>query len=233
MSKQPATDQWLLQFLTYEDYLDSLVTAHDLLYLRSREAARTIAELGYRNPNTLSREQFEHRRRAAALFQTPALLEQRDCSLLAGPISDALLVALADRERANRRGDLATIIFIRLVDRAGHQVSGYVDFAHRIASESWLRIFSGAKKLWPRCTDLGYFNWHTRVTKTNSSPNFTAITEPREGLMYEHTGDHKLVRVGARSSTSPGGRQHTVRTSVSSPQFLQAVLYDHPVRRRS
>lgn len=47
-SPQIEADRRLLQFQTYEDYLDSLVTPQDLCYLQSVEISRTIAELGYR-----------------------------------------------------------------------------------------------------------------------------------------------------------------------------------------
>lgn len=48
-SRQVEGDRRLLQFKTYEDYLDSLTTTSDLCYLQSTEAARSIAELGYRS----------------------------------------------------------------------------------------------------------------------------------------------------------------------------------------
>ena len=41
-------DRRLMQFNTYEDYLDSLVADHDLLYLRGAEP-RVLAQLGYRS----------------------------------------------------------------------------------------------------------------------------------------------------------------------------------------
>ena len=41
-------DQRLLDFDTYEEYLDSFVTREDLYYLRSLAQSRIIAELGYR-----------------------------------------------------------------------------------------------------------------------------------------------------------------------------------------
>lgn len=45
---QIEADRRLLQFETYEDYLDSLVTDQDRCYLQNTAAARTVAELGYR-----------------------------------------------------------------------------------------------------------------------------------------------------------------------------------------
>lgn len=47
-SPQIEADRRLLQFKTYEDYLDSLVTPYDVCYLKNTVVARTLAELGYR-----------------------------------------------------------------------------------------------------------------------------------------------------------------------------------------
>lgn len=45
---QIEADKRLVQFETYEDYLDSLVTPQDICNLQNTVAARTLAELGYR-----------------------------------------------------------------------------------------------------------------------------------------------------------------------------------------
>ncbi|KAJ8975693.1 hypothetical protein NQ317_017377 [Molorchus minor] len=53
-------DRRLLQYKTYEDYLDALGSIQDECYLASMECSRTVAELGYRSSGeTLTREQFE------------------------------------------------------------------------------------------------------------------------------------------------------------------------------
>lgn len=50
---QIEADRRLLQFETYEDYLDSLITEQDRCYLQDTVAARTIAEFGYRYTSLL------------------------------------------------------------------------------------------------------------------------------------------------------------------------------------
>lgn len=71
-SPQIEADRRLLQFNTYEDYLDSLGTHQDKCYLQSVEVSRSIAELGYRSSGeTLSREQFEKRLAAVYLYLYP------------------------------------------------------------------------------------------------------------------------------------------------------------------
>lgn len=45
---QVEADRRLLQFKTYDDYLDSLTTPQDHCFLQSTTTSRTLAELGYR-----------------------------------------------------------------------------------------------------------------------------------------------------------------------------------------
>ena len=58
------------------------------------------------------------------------------CSVLCGtgkPVERCtLLSALAEREEANRNGKMTTIIFIRDRNQRGQEVSGYIDYAHRL-----------------------------------------------------------------------------------------------------
>jgi len=42
------------------------------------------------------------------------------------------LEALAEREEANRSGKMTSIIFIRDKNAKGQEISGYIDFAHRL-----------------------------------------------------------------------------------------------------
>lgn len=47
-----------------------------------------------------------------------------------------------------------TIIFIRHINAKGQEISGYVDYAHRLKNEDFVPYFSGKKKLLPRVGDL-------------------------------------------------------------------------------
>eukprot|EP00981_Chlorochromonas_danica_P002999 scaffold601_cov170-Ochromonas_danica.AAC.60 len=52
------------KFETYEDYLDSQLTGHDMNYLEDEEMARQLVELGYRGlGDTIRREDFEARKK--------------------------------------------------------------------------------------------------------------------------------------------------------------------------
>ena len=57
------------------------------------------------------------------------------------------LQALADREEMVRNGKLTSIIFIRDKNAKGQEVSGYIDFAHRLKIEDFTPYFAKKKKL--------------------------------------------------------------------------------------
>ncbi|CAG2059642.1 unnamed protein product [Timema podura] len=172
MSNQVEGDRRLLRFHSYEDYLDSFVTPTDLKYLRSTVAARAIAELGYRSSGeTLSRELFHKRLKAVKESLYPSRKPYQLCSVNLH-FDDDLLKELALRERPNRVGLLATIIFLRDFTRIGHEISCYIDFAERLKTENWLPIFEGRHRIWPRPTDLGYYHWKTGKNNCNSSGNY-------------------------------------------------------------
>ena len=84
--------------------------------------------------------------------------------------NDDFLKALAEREEDVLNGKLMTIIFLRVEGK--HEISGYIDYAHRLKTENLKPYFEGNKKLMPRPTDLSYYNWHTGLCVSNDSPNF-------------------------------------------------------------
>lgn len=53
-----------------------------------------------------------------------------------------------------------------------NEISGYIDYAHRLKTEDFRLYFDGKKKLLPKTTDLSYFNWRTNACYANDSPNF-------------------------------------------------------------
>lgn len=52
------------------------------------------------------------------------------------------------------------------------QVSGYIDYGHRLASEAWESVFERRRRLMPRPSDLSYFNWETHMCCSQGTPNF-------------------------------------------------------------
>lgn len=81
------------------------------------------------------------------------------------------LSALADREEDVLNGKKLTIIFVR-VENKNSEISGYIDYAHRLKTEDFRPYFEGKKKLLPKPTDLSYYNWRTGMCVCNDSPNF-------------------------------------------------------------
>ncbi|XP_034397189.1 cilia- and flagella-associated protein 299 [Cyclopterus lumpus] len=219
------------QFRVYEDYLDSRVTPKDLFYFKSREVARKLVELGHKG-NVLSREQFEEKKVAAqageAARSDPSYGRSRPTTLASAgkELKDNFLRALAEREEANRSGKMSSVIFIRDHNPLGREVSGYIDYAHRLKTQDFEPYFSGKKKLVPRRSDLCYYNWKTQVSTSNSSPNFEVIYDDPNGLLFKNKMDKKILNVDPLAG--PG--EDSNRTILRSDLYTHAVIYDHSIR---
>ncbi|XP_064395308.1 cilia- and flagella-associated protein 299-like [Halichondria panicea] len=169
-----AADTIVTEYATYEDYLDSQITPTDLFYLEDEELARQLVELEYRGSGeVLKREDFELRKEAAAASK----LARRDqlrvlCSAGKDLQGSVFLEGLAQREETNRNGKISSIIFIRDRNAKGQEISGYIDYAHRLKVDDFDPIFSSRKKLLPRHSDLSFYNWDTNFSSSNSTPNY-------------------------------------------------------------
>ena len=139
----------LSAFNTYEDYIDSQVEPSDKFYLEDPETRRSMVELGIRgNGETLSREEFEARKKAEKDNHLFSELAPRTLSGFGKDYTGRpLMEALAAREEHVRNGKLFTIVYVRDINSKGCEVSAYIDFAHRLKVESWETIFSGKSKL--------------------------------------------------------------------------------------
>ncbi|XP_071371341.1 cilia- and flagella-associated protein 299 [Centroberyx affinis] len=219
-------------FNTYEDYLDSKVTPLDLFYLDSRELARQLVELGYKGGNVLSKRKFEARKAAAEAAEAAeanALSNKTMPVTLASAgkeLKDNFLKALAEREEANRSGKMTSVIFIRDHNAVGQEVSGYIDYAHRLKTEDFEPYFSGKKRLMPRRSDLCYQNWKTQMSTSNSSPNYQVIYDNPTGLLFKNKRDRKILNVDPWAA--PG--ESSTRTPLQSDLYIQVVFYDHITR---
>ncbi|XP_037869236.1 cilia- and flagella-associated protein 299 isoform X2 [Bombyx mori] len=180
-------DRRLLPFVTWEEYLDSLIDIADLRNLRSTAAARTVAALGYRaNGDTLSEKEFYTRRAVINEIVYPTV----KAYVLVSEgvvIDDPFSRELAIRERANRVGILQSIIFIRHFTKGGFEISGYIDYAHRLVSENWAQFFRSKKMLWPRDKDLGYYHWRHGTVRSNISRNYK-IPNKTQGRIQRRPG---------------------------------------------
>lgn len=128
-----------------------------------------------------------------------------------------------------RNGKLATIIFIRDRNGRGQEVSGYIDYGHRLKTENLEPLFEKKKKLMPRPSDLSFYNWDSQVSTSNPTPNFQVIADNEAGLLFKNKRDRKVLNVDPR--VRPG--DNSTRTEVADPEYLQVVLFDHVTRRRN
>ncbi|KAJ1502155.1 hypothetical protein HMI54_009312 [Coelomomyces lativittatus] len=229
MSDANPPDGVVSEFATYEDYLDSQITPIDLYYLEDRELARQLVELGYRGSGEpLKREEFEARTKAAENFRLAKRWQTKLLSSQGKDLSQsAFLQSLAQREEANRNGKMTTILFLRLFNSRGQEISGYIDLAHRFKTESFDPYFNRTKQLVPRPSDLSFYNWETQLTTSNNTPNWQVLAETE--LIFKNKRDRKLVQLNPKSK--PG--DNTVRVEIKSPEYLQIVIYDHLTRRKT
>lgn len=56
------------------------------------------------------------------------------------------------------------------------QVSGYIDFAHRLKADPHMEAyFERTKRLMPNQSDLSFYNWETHLSTSNPTPNFQVL----------------------------------------------------------
>ncbi|CAL8334006.1 unnamed protein product [Arctogadus glacialis] len=208
------------QFTSYEDFLDSKITASALYYLEDEELARQLVELGQWG-TVLTREEFQSRK------VSPSLRNQHRTLASAGKeLKDNFLKALAEREENNRNGILTSIIFIRDRNAGVQEVSGYIDYAHRLQTEDFEAYFSGKKRLMPRRSDLSFYNWRTQMSTSHSSPNYEVITDQPSGLVFQNKTDRKVLELNPWAASS----DNWCRSEVKSDLYVQVVIYDHKTR---
>eukprot|EP01065_Artemidia_motanka_P051527 TRINITY_DN9115_c0_g4_i1.p1 TRINITY_DN9115_c0_g4~~TRINITY_DN9115_c0_g4_i1.p1 ORF type:complete len:247 (+),score=70.09 TRINITY_DN9115_c0_g4_i1:27-743(+) len=229
-------DKSILDIGTYEDYLDKFVQPEDLFYLEDPDNARQIVELGYKGKDFMNREEFEAARKAALdgpLKRKKSL--DAVCSSGKDLSKSPFLYALSQREELVRNGKLSTIIFIRdVIDKKGHEVSGYIDYGHRLKTEDFEEYFNKTKKLLPKPSDLSYYNWKTQTLSYNNSSTFQVIADNEMGLLFKHKRDRKTINVDPKGA-SPGDNSHRVvlKTDAGEPTYTQVVIYDHVTRRKN
>lgn len=222
-------DNLVKEYATYEDFLNAQITPTDLFYLEDEEVARELVELGYRGTGeVLKREEFEARKRAASSSQDKR--DQRQALAAQGYnlTGSPLLSALAQREEANRSGKMTTILFIRDKNHRDQEISGYIDFAHRLKTEDFQPIFSKKRRFLPKQSDLSFYNWETQQASMHDTPNYQVIANSTSGLIFKNKTDRKSIDVDPKTS-KPG--DNTTRLELCDKRYQQIVLFDHYTRR--
>jgi Domain of unknown function (DUF4464) len=95
-----------------------------------------------------------------------------------------------------------SIIFIRDKNNKGQEISGYIDYAHRLKTENFEPYFERKKRLLPRSSDLSFYNWETQTPTSNSTPNFQVIADNETGLLFKNKRDRKVINVDPKVHSS-------------------------------
>ncbi|XP_026787153.1 cilia- and flagella-associated protein 299 [Pangasianodon hypophthalmus] len=215
------------EFLTYDEYLDSKITPLDLYYLEDEKLARQVVELGLRGTGEVwKREEFESRKAAAQASRLSKRSEQKTLASAGKELKDNFLRALAEREEANRSGKNHSIIFIRDHSACGQEISGYIDYAHRLKCEDFEPYFSGKKRLLPRPTDLSFYNWKTNEVTSSDSANYQVIANNPNGVLFMNKKDRNIVNVDPQASPC----EHSPRMHLKSDIYLHVAIFDHFIK---
>ncbi|XP_029781842.1 cilia- and flagella-associated protein 299 isoform X1 [Suricata suricatta] len=225
-----AVDNIVTQFNTYEDFLDSQITTVDLYYLEDESLARQLVELGYRGTGeVVKRADFEARKAAIEIARLAERTQKKTLTSAGKDLKDQFLKALALREEDNRNGKVSTVIFIRDKNPHGQEVSGYIDYAHRLKIEDFEVYFSGKRRLLPKPTDMSFYNWDSHIAIWNSTPNYQVITDNPQGLLFKYKRDRKILNVDPK--VPPG--DNSTRIPIQTDLYMQAVIFDHVSRRKT
>lgn len=135
---------------------------------------------------------------------------------------------LQRREEAVRNGKLSTIVFIRDINRKGQEISGYIDYGHRLAQGTMGGVFDLKAKFLPKPSDLSFYNWDTHANSSNPTASFQVIANNAAGLVFKNKRDRKTISVDPSSNLG----DNSTRTDFSTQEHLQVVIYDHVTRRR-
>nr|XP_061811427.1 cilia- and flagella-associated protein 299 [Nerophis lumbriciformis] len=218
------SDDPVNSFNNYEEYLDSKVTTMDLFFLSSKESARKLVEHGHKG-TVLTRQEFEQRK-APSVLATGSHRNRTQALASSGyDVRDNFLKALAEREEANRTGNMTSLIFIRDANALGQEVSGYIDYAHNLQTQDFTPYFSGRKKLVPGPSDLCYYNWTTQVSASNCSSNYETLYEHTGGLLFRRKTDGNILNIDPRCHPGKDVRRSVVQSEV----YTHVVILDHNI----
>ncbi|KAM6930975.1 LOW QUALITY PROTEIN: cilia- and flagella-associated protein 299 [Xenentodon cancila] len=198
----------------------------------SRKSPRTLVELGHKD-TVLSREEFEQRKAAAQVAKSLNRNWPTTLASAGKELKDNFLKALAEREEANRSGKMTSVIFIRDHNTLGQEVSGCIDYTHRLQTQDFEPYFSGKKRLMPGCLDLCFYN--AQFFTSSSSPDVKVIYDDPSGLLFTNDRDRKILSFPknftkcSNCAGFPSGPGEDSRRTF--PQWdIQVVFYDHNIR---
>ena len=231
-------DSLIAQSNNYQHFLSLQVTDIDEFFVDAQTSMQKLIEFGYRGVNErIVERDYLHRKRmienALRSREAPSLAEQWADSSGLDLSHHTLLGALQRREVLLKRGDLVTIMYLRMrIDQ--HEVSAFIDYSHRLASESWIPIFNGEKTIRPRKDDLLWYNWTTNKTYTRASDAISISEDYPDHLRFLHRESQtELVCDALHDESKPVSRLSAKPVAVCNridlgqcEGYQQVVMYD-------
>ncbi|KRG02540.1 uncharacterized protein Dmoj_GI16993, isoform B [Drosophila mojavensis] len=215
----------LLNYGSYEEYLDHFIDINDVRYIRnwnvSRQFIQTACGKSCMGP-LLTRSEFAEQRKKLEFMWNP---RGKGVSYKG---DDEVLKQFALRE-------------LKLINKQiskGFDISGYIDLEQSLRESScrnsehyvnWQAIFEGKAKLVPGPHDLSYFDWYSNKVRFNDSANFRVIPTGAHSLLMMHRGDLKVVCVNAGCNCSDS--RNAIRNVYRSSIYGDCMFFDHIIRR--
>ncbi|KAH8392067.1 hypothetical protein KR215_000096 [Drosophila sulfurigaster] len=231
----------VLDFASYEEYLDHFITINDVRYLRNLNVSRTFIKNACGKNcmgRLLSRNEFTDQRKKLDNIMHPRAISADTLFGQAYNGNDHVLQQFAKREFSLLSKQLATIIFLLMRSKKGLEVSGFIDLEQTFRESrfkmsqhyvNWPAIFEGKAKLMPQAHHLSFFDWNKNRILINDSDNFQVFSEGAHSLLMMHRGDHKIVCVNASCHCSH--TRNATRSTFTSSIYGQCIFFDHVVRR--
>ena len=123
--------------------------------------------------------------------------------------------------------------FEEMEKKNGIEISGYIDYSHRLKMEDFTPYFKGEKLLYPKSSDLSYYNWNVGTCVSNDSHNFKVdASSGKQGLLFRNKKDRKVINVNPASRSTDNNTRRIVVKSLRK-EYKQIVIFDHYTRRKT
>ncbi|XP_017130127.1 cilia- and flagella-associated protein 299 [Drosophila elegans] len=231
----------LINFHTYQDYVDSFISPNDKRYLGNQTVERKLIQYACGKGclgNLLTRQQFHQRKAMEFLLLRPRGL----CGLqIFGDYlnhDDEVLKQFALREKKLVQKQISTIVYLLMRSKKGLEVSSFFDLEQSLresrcqSSQSyvdWRGVFEGRVKLMPSRQHLSYFDWNQNKVFSNNTDNFYVVDKRNHSLLVRHVGDHKMFCVNGTCDCV--FTKNVNRKTYCSPTYGYVIFFDHIIKR--
>ncbi|KAH8376995.1 hypothetical protein KR093_002596 [Drosophila rubida] len=233
----------VLDFSSYEEYLDNFITINDVRYIRNLNVSRCFIQHACGKScmgRLLSRDEFIEKRKKMHNLMHPRVMNAAELFGRNYHGNDNVLQQFAKREYQLYTKQLAasTIVFLMMRSKKGLEVSSFIDLEQSFREArfkstqhyvNWPAIFEGKARLTPQSYHLSFFDGSKNKVVMNGSENFQVFPEGAHSLLLIHRGDHKIVCVNGVCHCSH--TKNVFRTMHSSSIYGHCIFFDHLVRR--